>query len=169
MELERYKHQHKRVAIFKPMIDDRYSANDVVSHMGWRVPAYSVKEGPDILGFLAGAEDPPQAIAVDEAFMINDIADVLIWLYRNGFDIIVSTLDLSAAGKPFHEVEKMMAWATKIEKCTAICTVCGMDAFYTHKKQLGGEEIEVGGVELYEPRCHTHHLAINQRPKIHDD
>jgi len=74
---------------------------------------------------------------------------------------------MSSAGKPFSEIEKMLVWATQVEKCTAVCTACGRDAHYTHKKQIGGEEIEVGGSELYEPRCYSHHIAIDQRQKIH--
>jgi thymidine kinase len=158
--LERFKYQHKRIAVFKPNMDDRYSIEDVVSHSGWKVPALTVKVGADILELLAESDENPHVIAVDEAFMIPGIAEVLTWLYRNGFTIVVSTLDLSATGKPFHEVEKMLPWATHVEKCSAVCTVCGSDALYTHKKQLGGDEIEVGGGELYEPRCVKCHPFI---------
>jgi len=158
--LERFKYQHKRIAVFKPNMDDRYSIEDVVSHSGWSVPALTVKVGADILELLAESDENPHVIAVDEAFMIPGIAEVLTWLYRNGFTIVVSTLDLSATGKPFHEVEKMLPWATHVEKCSAVCTVCGHDALYTHKKQTGGDEIEVGGDELYEPRCVKCHPFI---------
>jgi len=93
--------------------------------------------------------------------MMPGVAESLVWLYRNGFSIVVSSLEMSAAGKPFVEMEKIFPWATKIEKCASVCTICGKDAHYTHKKQTGGYEIEVGGSELYEPRCHTHHILIN--------
>ena len=156
MELERYKHQKKSVMCFKPQIDDRYATNEIVSHSGWKAPAKCVKAGADILGILAELDSEPRVIAVDEAFMIPGSAETLIWLYRNGFTVVVSSLEMSATGKPFHEIEKMLPWATAIEKCTAVCTVCGRDAHYTHKKQTGGEEIEVGGSELYEPRCILH-------------
>jgi thymidine kinase len=156
MELERFKHQHKIVECFKPMIDDRYSDSEIVSHSGWSAKAHCVKEGSDILGVLANNDDEVNVVAVDEAFMIPGISDVLTWLHRNGMNIIVSTLDMSSNGKSFREVEKMMAYATHVEKCTAVCTVCGADARYTYKKQVGGDEIEVGGKELYEPRCFLH-------------
>jgi thymidine kinase len=170
LELERYKRQHKKIMVFKPAMDVRYSDSDVVSHSGWKHPAITVKEGADILEALANADEAPDVVAVDEAFMIPGVAEVLMWLYKTGIDVIVSTLDLSAAAKPFHEVEKMLPWATYVEKCAAVCTECGRDAFYTHKKQVTtDEEIEVGGAELYEPRCFRHHLAIDNRPKIHDE
>jgi thymidine kinase len=97
------------------------------------------------------------------------VAGVLTWLYRTGIDVVVSTLDISATGKPFHEVEKLLPWATHIEKCSAVCTQCGRDAFYTHKKQVSSDdEIEVGGAEMYEPRCSRHHIAIDLRPKLNE-
>ena len=168
-DLERFKYQKKKTLIFKPQIDDRYSQDEVVSHSGWHMPATTIKLGADILGILADVDGNPDIIAVDEAFMIPGIAEALVWLFRNGFSIVVSTLDLSATGKAFHEVEKMLVWATRVEKCAAVCTVCGQDAFYTHKKNTDGEEIEVGGDELYEPRCSSHHIAIDLREKIHQE
>jgi thymidine kinase len=166
LALERFKYQHKRIMVFKPAIDDRYSDSEVVSHGGWHHTAVTVKAGNDLLERLSEAESPPHVVAVDEAFMIPGIADTLIYLYQLGINVVVSTLDLSATGKPFHEVEKLMAWATLVEKCSAVCTECGRDAHYTHKKQVSGEEIEVGGSELYEPRCFRHHVAVDKRPRI---
>jgi thymidine kinase len=162
LELERFKYQRKRIVVFKPSIDDRYNPKEVVSHCGWTVNAQTVKNGADILEALEQMDGEPDVVAVDEAFMIPNVAEVLTWLYRNGISIIVSTLDLSATGKPFHEVERLMAWATRVEKCAAVCTVCGRDAYYTHKKQVDEDqgEIQVGGFELYEPRCAMHHPYI---------
>lgn len=167
--LEKYKYQHKRVAVFKPLIDDRYSTNEVVTHGGWKTPAVCVKSGADVLEHLVNLKEEPHVVAVDEAFMIPGISETLIWLYKNGFTIVVSSLEMSASGKPFCEIEKMLVWATVVEKCTAVCTVCGRDAYFTHKKQTGGDEIEVGGSELYEPRCYSHFPIVDQRPKIHEN
>lgn len=165
--LERFKLQHKRVLVFKPAIDDRYSGNEVVSHSGWKWPALTVEEGADILEILTEEEDAPDVVAVDEAFMIPGVADVLIWLYRTGINVVASTLDLSYSGKAFKEVERLLPYATRVEKCSAVCTECGRDAYYTHKKQVtSDEEVQVGGSELYEPRCFRHHLAIDNRPDI---
>jgi thymidine kinase len=155
--LEKYKYQHKKVVVFKPSIDDRYSTSEVVTHGGWKTTAVCVKTGAEILEYLTNLESDPHVVAVDEAFMIPGAADALSWLYMYGFTVVVSSLEMSSAGKPFQEIEKMLVWATSVVKCTAVCTICGRDAHYTHKKQVGGEEIEVGGAELYEPRC-SHHF-----------
>ena len=154
--LEKYKYQHKKIIVFKPKMDDRYSESEVVTHSGWKVPAICVETGAEILEYLTNLETEPQIVAVDEAFMIPGSSEALIWLYTYGFTIVVSSLEISAEGKSFQEIEKMLPWATQINKCTSVCTICGRDAHFTHKKQVGGEEIEVGGTELYEPRCAQH-------------
>lgn len=158
--IDRFKYQGKKVIVFKPKLDDRYSEDFVCTHSGWKVPAICVKEGSDILEKLSEIEDNPHVIAVDEAFMVPGVAKVLIWLYRSGYSIVVSSLELSATGKVFDEIEKMLPWATHVEKRSAVCTVCSKDAYYTYKKQMGGDEIEVGGSELYEPRCLRCHPLI---------
>jgi len=160
--LEKYKYQHKRIIVFKPKIDDRYSLSDTVTHGGWKMPAICVKSGAEILEYLSELDEDPQVIAVDEAFMIPGASEALTWLFTYGFTVVVSSLEMSSAGKPFYELEKMLPWATKIEKCSAVCTVCSRDAHYTHKKQSSEEEIEVGGAELYEPRCAQHFPEIFQ-------
>jgi thymidine kinase len=162
MELERYKYQHVHVVVFKPQIDTRYSISEVITHGGWRHSAVCVQDGSDVLKYLAEIDVDPSVIAVDEAFMIPGIAEALVFLYQSGFNVVVSTLDMASNGKPFPEVVQMLPWATKIEKCTAVCTVCGDDAFFTHKKTTGGSElvVEVGGDELYEPRCAAHFPTV---------
>lgn len=158
--LDRCKYQKKDYVVFKPKMDGRYSDVNVVTHTGFSVPAIIVETGGDIIEHLLQMETPPRVVAVDEAFMIPGVADVLILLYRQGIDIVVSSLDLSATGKAFAEMERMLPWATAVEKCAAVCVVCGHDAHFTHRKQTTVDEILVGGDELYEPRCAIHHPFI---------
>lgn len=161
--LERIKYQKESYVVFKPKFDSRYSESEIVSHSGWKFPATLVEKGSDILGHLAECDSDPHYVIVDEAFMIPGVAESLTWLYRYGFNVIVSTLDLTYNGKPFKEIEQMLPWATVVEKCTAVCTVCGNDARYTYRKTDDEEQIIVGGSEMYEPRCHMHHPIINTR------
>lgn len=163
MELERCKYQRKPTLVFKPSIDDRYDAHSSIkTHSGWSTPAICVKDTSDILNSIMADKTSSQIIAVDEAFMIPGIGDILVFLYRKGYSIIVSSLDMAANAKPFPEMVKILPWATHVEKCVAVCTICGQDAHYTHKKELGGDEltVEVGGTELYEPRCARCHAMV---------
>jgi len=154
--LDRYKYQKRKIVAFKPIIDDRYSESHITTHSGASMPARVVKHGADVMHFM-NHHDEYDVVAVDEAFMLKGISWVLIDLFKRGKTIVISSLDLSATGNAFDEVEALFPWATCIEKCPAVCTVCGADAYYTHRKVEDLEEITVGGAELYEPRCWSHH------------
>lgn len=164
--LDRYKYQKRTIHAFKPQIDDRYSESEISTHSGWRQPARNIANGGELLVSIRSLmirKEPCDVIAVDEAFMIPDIGSALISLYRSGLTVVVSSLDMSSNCNPFDEMQVMFPYATRVEKCTAVCTVCGSDAPYTHRKVKGDQEIAVGGAEMYEPRCWNHHEISNRR------
>ena len=155
-QLERAKYQKKVIKLFKPNIDTRYSAKSVVSHNGNRWESIVIDKGQEIYDHLGKAD----VIAVDEAFMISGVADVLIDLHKKGKQIYVSSLQLSAKGMPFEEMNKLFPFATKIEVCPAVC-YCGQDAYYTISLSENENTIQVGGKESYEPRCKEHTSFMN--------
>ena len=161
--VDRYRYQNKNILAFKPKLDNRYEAGKIVTHNGGSLNSHIIGSGSDIFKFVNGVGEKVDIIAVDEAFMIEGIAEVLVRLFRMGKGIVVSSLQLSASGNIFEEVKEMMPWATKIETCPAVCTVCGRDAFYTHRKIDDLDEIAIGGSDLYEPRCWYHHSFMNQK------
>ena len=120
--LERYKYQGKTISAFKPMIDNRYSNGEIVTHNGGKTEAQCVIAGVEIFESLA--KNPAQVVAIDEAFMIENIGNTVINLYKSGVTVLVSSLDLSSKAKPFKEIAKMMPWATKIVKCPSVCGRC---------------------------------------------
>lgn len=160
--IDRYTYQRRRVLCFKPLMDDRYGDTEIVTHSGKRVPAVTVSNGDDILARISTEHDV-DVIAVDEAFMIDGSADALIHLFKLGYTVIVSSLEMSASCTEFSEITKLMVWATKIEKLPAVCSVCQRDAYYTRRKSEGMNEIQVGGADMYEPRCWEHHELTNLR------
>ena len=101
--------------------------------------------------------EKPEVVAVDEAFMIDGGADALIEAFRSGVSVYVSSIELSANLKSFSEIERMMPFATRVEKCTAVCVNCGDDAALTHRRVPSLEEISVGGADTYEPMCWSCH------------
>ena len=159
--IDRCKYQKRSVVTFKPHLDVRYDASSITTHSGWKVSATVVSSVRDVYEHISSV-DKPDVVAFDEAFMIDGSADALIWLFKQGISIAVATLDLNCNCKPFKEPQTMMPWATKIVKCKSVCTVCGADAYYTHKKTIiGDDEIAVGGLDMYEPRCWQHHPSFS--------
>jgi thymidine kinase len=122
-----------------------------------------VKSGEEIKKVVETLEKKIDVIAVDEAFMIEGSAESLIELFKTGYTVVISSLQLSASGNVFTEIRDMLPWATKIEVCPAVCPVTGRDAYYTQRKVEGLEEITVGGADLYEPRCWEMYTYVNRR------
>jgi len=147
--LDRCKYQNKQISAFKPKMDGRYSQSNIVTHGGSSWPSTNVSSGQELL-CLSGQSE---IIGVDEAFMIDGCAEALIQLFKQGKTIFVSSLQLSASGKPFDEIKEMLPFATKIEVCPSVCPVTQRDAFYTIRKVDGLDEISVGGIEHYSPAC----------------
>ena len=161
--IDRYKYQGRNILAFKPDVDERYSKEEIVTHWGHKLNASRVSNGDAIGRKVAesfGNKDDG-VIAVDEAFMIPGAGAILVWLFKKGHTILVSSLQLSSDFTPYEEMQTMMPYATKIEVCPAVCSTCGVDAHYT--KKIGGRsdhQIEVGGAEMYQPKC-LHHFMEN--------
>ena len=150
--IDRSGYQSRNVLTFKPKLDHRYADESIVTHSGDATEAIGVSNGREIFEAAQGCD----VVAVDEAFMIDDSAEALISLFKMGKSIYVSTIQLSARGEVFPEVQAMLPWATEIKVCPAVCTVCYHDAYYTVARVEGLNYIDVGGSEKYEPRCHQH-------------
>lgn len=168
--VDRYQYQKRAIYTFKPRIDQRYAKEKIVTHWGGELNAILIPDANGIWEFLANVGASPReqpVIAVDEAFMLADAGIVLPELFKQGATIIASTLQISSDGTAYPEVTGFMPYATKVEVCPAVCTVCGSDAHYTEK--IGGRVdhgIEVGGAEMYHPRCFNHFTYYGE--KIND-
>jgi len=160
--IDRYTYQGRNILAFKPNVDERYSKEEIVTHWGGKLSAKRIGDGKELLRYLREAtawqeEDETFVIAVDEAFMIDGVGEVLVSLFKEGHTILASSLQLSSDFTPYKEMQEMMPYATKIEVCPAVCSTCGLDAHYT--KKIGGRsdhQIEVGGSEMYQPKCFLH-------------
>ena len=149
-------------------MDDRYSSvGEIVTHNFNKIPAHLVDSGEEIIKKVSVQEEI-DCVLIDELFLINGGADACLALYKKGYDVVVASIDLSFTGEPFHEVKELMPYCTRIVKCKSVCSICQKDARYTYKKvsvklvenfesDPSVEQIQVGGAELYEPRCQEHH------------
>lgn len=149
----------KKTVVFKPVIDDRYDENDIVSHSGLRAKAFPVHNSNSILELLVDW-GPFDVVAIDEAqFFDSELPQVINILINKGIRVIASGLDMDFRKEPFGTMPGLMARARYIVKLTAICQKCGGEAMYTQRilngqpAPLDGNIVEVGGVEVYEARC----------------
>jgi thymidine kinase len=141
----------KRVQVFKPVIDVRYSANEIVSHADRRMQSEVVGGPREILTLL---DWRTQVVGIDEAnFMGPDLVDVAQQLADSGKQVIVSGLDTDYMGRPFPPVPDLLCVAEAITKTLAICVRCGNPAKHTQRLAGSDELIVVGAAGLYEARC----------------
>ncbi|AHL23245.1 thymidine kinase [Thermococcus nautili] len=164
--IERQAYAKRKVALFKPSIDDRYSRSDVVAHNGLRYRAYVVptsEEGVERIVELTRKEGF-DVIGIDEVqFFPMGIVDALNELADEGVYVIASGLNLDFKAEPFPVMKELLVRADNIVYLTAVCTVCGRPATRSQRLIDGkpaprdSPVIMVGGKESYEARCRLHH------------
>jgi thymidine kinase len=141
----------QRVQIFKPVIDQRYARNGIVSHSGLEIPSELVQSGTEILEKVAPRTE---VVGIDEAqFLGESIVEACSRLAEAGKRVIVTGLDTDFMGRPFEPMPRLLAVAEEITKLLAICMRCGNPAVHTQRLVASEELIVVGAGGMYEARC----------------
>ena len=141
----------KRVQVFKPVIDNRYSHNEIVSHGDIRMRSEVVNGASDIVHAL---DWRTQVIGIDEAnFMGPELIKVAEQLADSGKQVILAGLDTDFMGRPFSPIPDLLAHAESITKTLAICMRCGNPAKHTQRLVESEDLIVVGAAGMYEARC----------------
>lgn len=148
--LRRAEYAKLKVEIFKPLIDNRYSEEEVVSHDENTIRSTPVESSGNIL-LLTGNVD---VVGIDEAqFFDNNLVDVCNQLANSGIRVIVAGLDMDYLGKPFGPIPALMAEAEYVTKVNAICMHCGNLAQYSHRIAKSDKLVLLGETNEYEPLC----------------
>lgn len=141
----------RRVQVFKPVLDDRYSKDEIVSHSDQRIASTVVSGAAEILTVL---DWRTQVVGIDEAnFMGPGLVDVCGQLADSGKRVIVAGLDTDYMGRPFPPIPDLLAMAESITKTLAICMRCGNPAKQTQRLFASEDLIVVGAAGMYEARC----------------
>lgn len=140
----------QRVEIFKPAIDVRYSASDVVSHDENTISSTPVENSSNILLLVNDAD----VVAIDEAqFFDKHLVNVVRQLADQGARVIVAGLDMDFRGEPFGPIPGLMAVADYVTKVHAICMRCGFIAQFSHRTTSKEQVVLLGEKDIYEPLC----------------
>lgn len=148
--LRRSKIANQRIEIYKPAVDNRYHATDVVSHDANSISSTIIENSQTILLYASNVD----VIGIDEAqFFDPEIVTVCEKLAAKGVRVIVAGLDMDYKGKPFGPMPALLAIADYITKLHAICVKCGNIASYSYRKSAQGGQVLLGETDVYEPRC----------------
>jgi len=149
--LRRAEYARQRVQIFKPTIDERYAANEIVSHSGLGISSDTVMKAEEIMDKV---QPRTEVIGIDEAqFLGEGVVDVCTRLANLGKRVIVTGLDTDYRGRPFEPMPRLLAVAEEITKLLAICVRCGNPAVHTQRLVESEELVVVGAAGIYEARC----------------
>ena len=141
----------QRVQVFKPTIDTRFSAQDIVSHSEQRIQSEPVATSRMLLDKVAR---DTEVVGIDEGqFFDLELPMICNTLADNGKRVIVAGLDQDYLGKPFEPMPQLLAIAEYITKTHAICMVCGNPASHTQRLVPSGDRVLLGATGLYEARC----------------
>ena len=156
--LKRAKIARQRVEIYKPVVDQRYSSLEVVSHDAQAFPSTPVLAASQILLMVHDVE----VIGIDEGqFFDGELLSVCNTLANNGIRVIVAGLDLDFQGNPFGPMPALIASAEYVTKVHAVCMKCGDLAHYSHRLVDNSSLVVLGEKESYEPLCRRCYLEKN--------
>ena len=141
----------QKVQLFKPRVDARYSAGEIVSHSEMKMPSQVVERAHDILGRV----DPEtQVVGIDEGqFFDMSLVGVADALASRGLRVIVAGLDQDYRGRAFEPMPQLMAVAEYVDKTLAVCMRCGGPANRSQRLVATEDRVVVGGAREYEARC----------------
>src|SRR5438552_3073534 len=142
----------QRVQVFKPLIDDRFASEDIVSRDDRRLKAIPVASSADL---LARVEIGVQVVGIDEVqFFDAGVVDVCMQLADAGIRVIAAGLDQDYMRRPFGPMPALLAVAEEVSKMHAVCVRCRGAAHYSQRVSGGDAQVQVGDAS-YEARCRS--------------
>ncbi len=139
-----------RVGAFKHTIDDRYDPEHLVTHAQDKFPARRIGQADSIVEESDGLD----LIAIEEGhFWGRTLLEVVQQLMSQGKQVVIAGIHYDAWGRPFPPMPELMDLADRVTHKYTACRVCGGQARYSQRMIPVGENLMVGGVGDYEPRC----------------
>ena len=140
----------QRVQVFKPLIDERFSTDEVVSRDERRLKAISIGTSAEL---RARVEIGVQVVGIDEVqFFDAGVVDVCMQLADAGIRVIAAGLDQDYMRRPFGPMPALLSVAEEVSKMHAVCVRCRGAAHYSQRVSGGNAQVEVGD-SSYEARC----------------
>ncbi len=161
----------RKVKVISPEIDTRAKGDYIESRNGLWLDAYKVKSAIEILDLI---EEEDDIIAIDELqFFDENIVEVVNKLVALGKKVLGTGLDLDFKAEPFGQMPRLLCYADKVDKLTAICMKCGSDFGTRTQRLIDGNPadknsalIMIGADETYEARCiHCYELPDASKDK----
>lgn len=137
----------KKVKVFKPLMDNRFSSDNVMDRNGNKFPAINIKSIDEIENYDA------DVYLIDEFQFLDGNIDSIEKMASKGKKFFVAGLNLTAEKKPFGKMGDLLCHSDNVQMMTSICECCHSEnAIYSYCKQSKTEDILIGD-SVYMPVC----------------
>ena len=161
--------------VIKPVIDNRYSKNHVVTHDGLSVMATIVVNQNKPIEILHQVKILTDTVFIDEINFFDiltnespfNIIDVIELLLNKGINVTCSGLLFDFRHEYFEVPKKLLNLADELIELFSNCCICRNLCDRTQRLVNGQPArysdpiIQVGGSDSYEPRCQNHHIVLD--------
>ena len=157
-EIRKLKVINTKYIVIKPIIDNRYKSNYIVSHD---------KESEEciITDDLSNITDNEildfNSIIIDEGQFLKNLKNkVLYWVEKLKKNIIIGGLDGDYKRNPIGEILELIPFCDSIKKINSLCVHCknGTPALFSHRITNEQDQVVVGSSDIYIPLCRYHYL-----------
>ena len=148
----------KKYLIIKPIIDTRYSTDEVVSHNFDKINCQPVKNIQDIYHKL---NDNIDTVFIDEAQFFNDLKNpVLEIVEKFNINVVITGLDGDSNRNKFGEILDLIPYCDSCTKITALCQICkdGTSGIFSYRKSNENSQVHLGAGNEYMAVCRKHYL-----------
>ena len=159
----------RNTLLFKPEIDKRYDTTFVTTHKGMRLPAIVLNTDNDGVNKMYNLSKNVDVIGIDEAQFWNHnstLPEIADKISSENKIVYVAALNKNHLGYPFKTSMEIISRADQVYSLTAVCAKCGENATFTQRvmngKEVFGEQIKIGGMESYEPRCRKCFIHLDE-------
>jgi thymidine kinase len=154
----------KKVLVIKPLIDNRYSKNEITAHSFESEKCETIEK----LEYVDDRVIAYDLIIIDEGQFFPDLKQmVLNWVDNRKLHVIVGGLDGDFKRQPIGQILDLIPYADKCKKIASLCKYCndGTKALFSYRKIKNEQQVQIGGAESYVPLCRYHYLNCENEDK----
>ncbi len=154
----------KNYIVIKPIIDNRYEVEMIVSHNYDKEHCISLNKLNDVLN-LDNLKNNIDTIFIDEGQFFADLKETVIYLVEAlHINVIVSGLDGDSNRNKFGSILDLIPYSNTCTKINAACILCldGTPAPFSFRNENNNEQILIGSTDKYMSLCRKHYLELTK-------
>lgn len=158
IEANKQKTAGKKIKVFKPVIDDRFSSDNITDRNGNSFPAINISNIEEIENYDA------DVYLIDEFQFLKGNIDTIQKMAGKGKKFFVAGLNLTAERKPFGKMGDLLCNSDNVQMMTATCDCCKSDnAIYSYCKSNKTGDILIGDSEYLSVCANCYNKLINSK------